>query len=124
MKKGARIAISFLLSLLIVWIGSGIVLVHCSHSGRTEIVNVTDADDGCCAPVSDCMTSVVLTLSPVNKVVADIPAFHALPLHVAPFLLPLCPKTAPAVDSAAKCVPCLWFGSPRSYLSFIRILRI
>lgn len=124
MKKGSRIAVSFLLSFLIVWMGSGIVLVHCSHSGRTEIVNVSDVDDGCCTPVSDCMTSVVLTLSPVIKVVADIPDFHALPLGVAPFLLSLFQETVPAVDSAVKFVPHLWFGSPRSYLSFLRVLII
>lgn len=124
MKQSARIAVSLVLSLLVVWMGAGIVLVHCCHTEKTTIVGMTGDCDDDCAPVSDCMKPVVLALSPVSKVVADIPVFHSPLFCAAPYLLTVLPEVPQALpDDATHAVP-RRFESPRAYLSFLRTLRI
>ena len=129
-KKIYSTAVSLWLSVLLVWTGAGIALMHCCHSGHTGAVQVQQVQAGaghsrCCCAKAPCMTVRVLKLSPsVPPVTVTRPL---LPVTFLPALF----HTAPPA-----CVPVLhglpvqkprgraWHGPPRSWLAFIRVLVI
>ena len=88
MRKSANIILSFILSLMIVWIGSGIMTVVCEHTGNVSVAHQSskrhcnDANANHCndADANHCMRLQIKTLSPTDMAPTG---FH----HLQPVLL-------------------------------------
>ena len=127
MRKFGHIFLSLLLSINILFIGEGINLVHCTHTGATELISSIESgtdDKECDDP--DCCTIVEhIELSPTNVTQSESIDFHAMLLLVAAFpnLVEewLRPVECKAVIQYA---PTVWKDVPRQYLSFLRTLLI
>ena len=55
MRKSANIILSFILSLMIVWIGSGIMTVVCEHTGNVSVAHQSSKRHCNDADASHCM---------------------------------------------------------------------
>ncbi len=80
MKKAVHILISLLLSLTILFIGAGVYVVHCTHSGMVSIVLEpveSDCNGDYCGISSGCMTMELIELSPTQSVQTPVFDFHA-----------------------------------------------
>lgn len=90
MKRIARLFAVIVLSLIVVWISGGVALLHCAHTGATEIMDVYNgmkpeccmSESGCnngmccsfhssnqpdCVSVPPCMDIEVVKLSPTTR---------------------------------------------------------
>lgn len=128
MKRLSTIFTSLFLSLAILWIGSGVSLVHCSHSGQTQIMQMgmmDSGDNGCCQPTKPCMSVTVVKLSPSVSAVSTSFDFHQLPVIVGDWLttVDLRPLLSPTF-LVPETVDSVWHGPPRVWLSLIRVLQI
>lgn len=127
MRKFCHIFLSLLLTINILFIGEGINLVHCTHTGTTELISSlesgTDNKD-CDEP--DCCTIVEhIELSPTNVAQSQTIDFHAMQLLAAALPSLVAEWLQPAEYKAvAHYAPMVWKNTPRRYLSFIRILLI
>ena len=125
MKRLVNIFIASLLSLMIVWMGVGVAVVHCAHSGRYMFTEQTSHSSHCETPMKEkCMKvevhklstqaqahSVVVDLQPVFSFVAVLPENQrVVPQFLEPAFL------SPRIYA--------WHSPPRDYLSFIRILQL
>lgn len=145
MKRITGLLTTLLLSLTIVWMGAGITLLHCAHTGAVEVATAAE-DDGCapdahqekpCHPMShmakagdcsrmpSCMSVEVLRLSPstVSQSVRYIFGQTAVCL---PPLVPVFADLLPADagDSRTVVAESPWHSPPRHYLTLIRVLQI
>ena len=128
MKKFCHISLSLLLSMTLLFIGSGITVTRCAHTGTLKVVTVFNSGgmgNMSCDMNSSCMTSEHLELSPTNMAQTVNYDFHVmqpllaiLPSLVAEWLVP--------TEHKAVCqfVPQVWKSPPRDYLNFIRVLLI
>lgn len=123
-RHSANIVISVLMSVLLVWMGSGILMIHCCHTEKSTIVSLNEACKDKCAPISDCMKAKVVTLSPVYKAFTNSFVFQAPAFTLAIFNLPQLSEFNLNLNSLIERITPRWFEHPRAYLSFIRILRI
>lgn len=124
MKHRTNILISFVMSIMIVWMGSGVLLFHCCHSETSKRATLSDICDTGCTPKTDCMQAKVVTLSPVTNVVSHDFSFQAPVFSLAPFQFPELQEVTSAVPANVDRTPQRWLNLPRAYLSFIRILII
>ena len=70
MKRKGNIIISTVLSLMLVYLGAGVVLMHCCHTERTTFVGVADCcKDDCDGSGKKCMKFEMRKLPP--SVVSD-----------------------------------------------------
>jgi len=127
MKKFGHILLSLLLSINILFIGEGINLVHCTHTGATELISTLESgtdNKECDEP--DCCTIVEhIELSPTTMAQSQNIDFHAMQLLVAALPSLVEEWLLPAEYKAAtQYAPTVWKDQPRRYLSFIRILLI
>ena len=131
MKRLSNIIVCVWLSMLVVWLGGGIGMLRCEHSGEVEVVQVKEITqmaahgDGCCKTASPCMHLKIARLSPATQAVAhffcfDIPVL-ALPLEQLAVVRPLPSAT---INRAAIGSGEVWHGPPRLWLSVIRVLQI
>ncbi len=154
MKRLAYILLALAMSLLLVWTGVGVAVLHCLHTGDVEaLATHTDADDGCCVASgceagepepdccsgehdylsehcrvqkSGCMSVEIVKLSPTTRVTDN--AYDHCTVGVWALVAALWLAAGmwgkPLKRDIAK--PCiLWNGPPwRRYLSFIRVLTI
>lgn len=131
MKRLSNIIVCVWLSMLVVWLGGGIGMLRCEHSGDVEFVQLkemaqmTAQDGGCCKTSSPCMHLKIAKLSPVTQVAGSLFCFSvpilALPVerqNVAPITCTLTSRLA-ALGSEE-----VWHGPPRLWLSIIRVLQI
>jgi hypothetical protein len=131
MKKALHILVSLLLLMTILFIGNGINIIRCAHSGTVEVVTAIGnslthhSEDNCCSIRSKCMTVTHLELSPTvtnQQVDTDFhifqPLLTILPDFSTEWLLSVVWK--PIVQSVYR----LWKSPPRDYLNFICILLI
>ena len=128
MKKFSHICLSLLLSITLLFIGSGITITRCAHTGTLKVMTVFNSNsmgDMSCDMNSSCMTTEHFELSPTNMAQTVTYDFHVmqpllavLPSLVAEWLVP----TERKADS--QFIPQVWKSPPRDYLNFIRVLLI
>ena len=128
MKKFSHICLSLLLSMTLLFIGSGITITRCAHTGTLKVMTVFNSNsmgDMSCDMNASCMTTEHFELSPTNMAQTVTYDFHVmqsllavLPSLVAEWLEPTEHK------AVSLFVPQVWKSPPRDYLKFIRILLI
>ena len=128
MKKFSHICLSLLLSMTLLFIGSGITITRCAHTGTLKVMTVFNSgamDDMSCNMNSSCMTTEHFELSPTNVAQTDSYDFHVfqpllaiLPSLVAEWLVPMENK------AEVLFTPEVWKSPPRDYLNLIRVLLI
>ena len=128
MKKFSHIMLSLLLSLTLLFVGSGVNITRCAHSGTVKVMTVFSSaamDNMSCGMNSPCMTMEHFELSPTNVAQTVSYDFHViqpllavLPSLVAEWLLPIENK------AEVQYHPDVWKSPPRDYLNFIRVLLI
>lgn len=128
MKKCSHIMLSLLLSITILFIGNGVNLMRCAHTGTLKVMTVfnSGAMDGMgCNMNSDCMTMEHVELSPTNVAQTYTYDFHVfqpllavLPSLVAEWLV--------TTENKAEVLFTLevWKSPPRDYLNLIQVLLI
>ena len=128
MKKFSHICLSVLLSMALLFIGSGITVTRCAHTGTLKVMTVFNSGgmDGMnCNMNASCMTTEHFELSPTNMAQTVTYDFHVmqpllaiLPSLVAEWLVPT------EIKAVVQFVPQVWKSPPRDYLNFIRVLLI
>ncbi len=154
MKRLAYILLTIAMSLLLVWTGVGVAVLHCLHTGDVEaLATHADADDGCCV-TSGCEVG-----EPEPDCCEDRHEMHSQHCRVQKSgcmsveIVKLSPTTRVADNAYDLCTVCMWalvanvwfaanlWGKPlkgagarprilwngpphRRYLSLIRVLII
>jgi len=128
MEKFGNILLSLLLSMLILFFGSGITIIRCAHMGTLRMVTIFNSDgmgDMSCDMNAVCMSTEHYELSPSNIAQANGYDFHAvqpllavLPSLVAEWLVPV------EIKFDRQFVPLVWKSPPRDYLNLIQVLLI
>ena len=128
MKKFSHICLSLLLSMTLLFIGSGITITRCAHTGTLKVMtlfNSNNVGDMSCDMNASCMTTEHFELSPTNMAQTVTYDFHVmqpllavLPSLVAEWLVPAEHK------AVSQFVPQVWKSPPRDYLNFIQVLLI
>ena len=128
MKKFSHICLSLLLSMTLLFVGSGITVTRCAHTGTLKVMTVFNSNsmgNMSCDMNASCMTTEHFELSPTNMAQTVTYDFHVmqpllavLPSLIAEWLVP--------TERKAVCqfVPQVWKSPPRDYLNFIRVLLI
>lgn len=126
MKRLMHIFISALLSIMIVMMGSGVIIVHCNHTGTTKVVTYNQACEKRCKTTSKCMKTTVLkfsTMSQVQQHTLD----YKLPVVILPWLQnPLfeLKEIITTMSDALRYEGSSRHGPPRKYLNLLCILLI
>lgn len=128
MKKFCHIMLSLLLSMTILFIGSGVTITRCAHTGNLKMMTVfsSGAMDGMsCGMNADCMSIEHVELSPTNMAQTVNYDFHVfqpllavLPSLVAEWLVTTENK------AEVQFAPEVWKSPPRDYLNYIQVLLI
>jgi hypothetical protein len=128
MKKFCHISLSMLLSVTLLFIGSGVNIMRCAHTGTVKVMTVLNSGgmgNMSCGMNSDCMTMEHVELSPTNMAQAITYDFHVfqpllaiLPSLVAEWFFPTENK------ATVQFIPEVWKSPPRDYLNLIRVLLI
>lgn len=128
MKKTCHIGLSLLLSLTLLFAGSGVTIIRCAHTGTVKVMTMLSSGamgNMSCGMTSDCMTVEHVELSPTNMVQTCDYGFHVfqpllavLPSLVAAWLTPI--ENKAEVQFVAE----VWKSPPRNYLNFLRVLLI
>ena len=128
MKKFCHISLSLLLSLTLLFIGSGINFTRCAHTGTVKMMTLFNnggMGDMSCGMTSDCMAVEHVELSPMDMAQTVSYDFHVfqpllavLPSLVAEWLMPMENK------AVVQFIPLVWKSPPRDYLNFIQVLLI
>ena len=126
MKRPGNILVAMLLSLMMIYWGTGVVVMHCCHTDQTAVVaEAVCCQTDCNMPRTHCMQLEVRKLPPsvVSEYVsAPQPQLMALPMG--------CLSVVPEADSwagqtlAEKPVIRKDGFPPRSYLSLLTVLII
>ena len=128
MKKFSHILLSVLLSMTILFIGSGVTITRCAHTGTLKMMTVFNSGamgDMSCSMNAPCMTMEHVELSPTNiaqTVTYDFHVFQPL-LAVLPSLVAewfVVTENKAEVQFASE----VWKSPPRDYLNFIQVLLI
>jgi hypothetical protein len=128
MKKFSHILLSVLLSVTILFIGSGVTITRCAHTGTLKVMTVFNSGamgDMSCSMNAPCMTMEHVELSPTNiaqTVTYDFHVFQPL-LAVLPSLVA---EWFVVTENKAEVqfAPEVWKSPPRDYLNFIQVLLI
>ena len=128
MKKFSHICLSLLLSMTLLFIGSGITITRCALTGTLKVMTVFNSNsmgNMSCDMNASCMTTEHFELSPTNMAQTVPYDFHVmqpllaiLPSLVAEWLVPSEHK------AVSQFVPQVWKSPPRDYLNFIQVLLI
>jgi hypothetical protein len=131
MKKYSHIILSVLLSMTILFVGSGINIMRCAHTGTVKVLTAINnmrpsgMDDMGCSMTSKCMSVTHFELSPTMTAQTVSYDFHALQplLAILPSLVAewSYPSTCKAVVQPVHVV---WKSPPRDYLNLIQVLLI
>ena len=126
MKKCSHILLSVLLSMTILFIGTGVDVVQCSCTGMAKVVPCgMEVEDKGCAPDEGCLTVEHVHLSPTLTAQTITYDFHVLQplLAILPSLVAewMQPTTCKAMVQSIHMV---WKSPPRDYLNLIQVLLI
>lgn len=128
MKKCCHIILSVLLSLTILFIGSGVTVTRCAHTGTIKVMTVLNCGSMAgmsCSMNADCMSVEQVELSPTNLA----QSFH-YDFHVFQPLLAVLPSLVAewqvTTENKAEVQFCqeVWKSPPRDYLNLISVLLI
>lgn len=128
MKKFCHIMLSVLLSVTILFIGSGVTITRCAHTGNLKVMTVFNSGamgNMRCSMSAPCMTVEHVELSPTNlaqTVTYDFHVFQPL-LAVLPSLVTEWQVTTEN-KVEVQFAPEVWKSPPRDYLNFIQVLLI
>ena len=128
MKKFCHIMLSVLLSVTILFIGSGVTITRCAHTGNLKVMTVFNSGamgNMSCSMSAPCMTVEHVELSPTNlaqTVSYDFHVFQPL-LAVLPSLVAEWQVTKEN-KVEVPFAPEVWKSPPRDYLNFIQVLLI
>ena len=128
MKKFCHIILSILLSMTILFIGSGVTITRCAHTGTIKVMTMlsSGAMDGMsCKMNADCMSVEHVELSPTNMAQTVSYDFHVFQSLLA--ILPsLVAEWMVTTENKAEVHFCqeVWKSPPRDYLNLIRVLLI
>lgn len=127
MKRLMHILLSVTLSVMIIFMGNGLTIVHCKHSGSTKIMCMSDMCKKQCKPTSRCMQYSVLKYSPM-ALAQSVSLDHTLPIAIPAWL------TQPSFEfvnlslfTSSDLLGDIGIhkhGPPRDYLKLICILLI
>ncbi len=127
MKRSVNVLLSLVLSLMLIYLGSGIVLQKCSCNGSMSVVT----EKPCCesrvadSPRRSCMTFTVMKLSPVSAAThfeRQAPPAFALPDFFGTALARL--HWQAPVKIVTRAPGEAFHAPPRIYLALIRVLVI
>ena len=126
MRKSINILLSILLSILIVWIGSGIMTMVCEHTGNVSLAQQMEKKNCKNSDAKHCMKMQIKTLSPTNTAQTVIHQFHPVQLSLLPQLTTSCDLLPLLVQTKApeKMLSLLWHSPPRQYLRILTMLLI
>ena len=126
MRKSINILLSILLSILIVWIGSGIMTMVCEHTGNVSLAQQMEKKNCKNSDAKHCMKMQIKTLSPTNTAQTVTHQFHPVQLSLLPQLTTSCDLLPLLVQTKApeKMLSLLWHSPPRQYLRILTILLI
>ena len=126
MRKSINILLSILLSILIVWIGSGIVTMVCEHTGNVSLAQQMEKKNCKNSDAKHCMKMQIKTLSPTNTAQTVTHQFHPVQLSLLPQLTTSCDLLPLLVQAKApeKMLSLLWHSPPRQYLHILTMLLI
>ena len=86
MKRLMHIMLSISLSMMIIFMGSGLTIVHCNHTGNTTIANFTHTCKKKCKSTAKCMTISTVKCSTMAQ--ATIHTLeHPQPISILPWLI-------------------------------------
>ncbi len=127
MKRPGNILLSLMLSLMLVYVGSGIVLLKCCCDGSVSVMSAKECCEGSTAGnvKKPCMTLTVMKLSPVPAATHyehQAPHFFVISsLFKNIFASPVFWEPAKTMTVAPGEV---FHSPPRAYLALIRVLII
>ena len=126
MRKSINILLSILLSILIVWIGSGIMTMVCEHTGNVSLAQQMEKKNCKNSDAKHCMKMQIKTLSPTNTAQTVTHQFHPVQLSLLPQLTTSCELLPLLVQTKAleKMLSLLWHSPPRQYLRILTMLLI
>ena len=126
MRKSINILFSILLSILIVWIGSGIMTMVCEHTGNVSLAQQMEKKNCKNSDAKHCMKMQIKTLSPTNTAQTVTYQFHPVQLSLLPQLTTSCDLLPLLVPTKApeKMLSLLWHSPPRQYLHILTMLLI
>ena len=126
MRKSINILLSILLSILIVWIGSGIMTMVCEHTGNVSLAQQMEKKNCKNSDAKHCMKMQIKTLSPTNTAQTVTHQFHPVQLSLLPQLTTSCELLPLLVQIKApeKMLSLLWHSPPRQYLHILTMLLI
>ena len=126
MRKSINILLSILLSILIVWIGSGIMTMVCEHTGNVSLAQQMEKKNCKNSDAKHCMKMQIKTLSPTNTAQTEAHQFHPVQLSLLPQLTTSCELLPLLVQTKApeKMLSLLWHSPPRQYLRILTMLLI
>ena len=126
MRKSINILLSILLSILIVWIGSGIMTMVCEHTGNVSLAQQMEKKNCKNSDAKHCMKMQIKTLSPTNTAQTVTHQFHPVQLSLLPQLTTSCDLLPLLVQTKApeKMLSLLWYSPPRQYLRILTMLLI
>ncbi|MCI6160088.1 MAG: hypothetical protein PUH24_06195 [Prevotellaceae bacterium] len=129
MKRTSRWLISFVLSIAIVWMGAGVSVMHCLHTGNIQIADMQEAlcQAAECETETggECMEMQTVRLSPTPMAqtllfdFAEMPVVSLLSHQFLAFQ-----TCSDLLESLIPTYAELWHSPPRAYLYLIRILTI
>ena len=126
MRKSINILLSILLSILIVWIGSGIMTMVCEHTGNVSLAQQMEKKNCKNSDAKHCMKMQIKTLSPTHTAQTVTHQFHPVQLSLLPQLTTSCELLPLLVQTKApeKMLSLLWHSPPRQYLRILTMLLI
>ena len=126
MRKSINILLSILLSILIVWIGSGIMTMVCEHTGNVSLAQQMEKKNCKNSDAKHCMKMQIKTLSPTNTAQTVTHQFLPVQLSLLPQLTTSCDLLPLLVQTKApeKMLSLLWHSPPRQYLRILTMLLI
>lgn len=127
MKRLMHIVVSTILSVMIIFMGSGLTVVHCNHTGKTTVVNFGQVCKKKCKPTSKCMTISTVKYSTMAQAFTHT-LEHPQPILILPWLAQsLFEFINPELSTLPDDHVAQWqkkHKPPRDYLNMICVLLI
>ncbi len=126
MRKSVNILLSILLSVMIVWIGSGVLMTVCEHTGNISVAEKMRTRHCNDPDASHCMKMQLVKLSPTNTVQTAIHHLQPIQLSLLPQLATSCTLLPLPVLTKApeRILAYCWHSPPRQYLHLLTTLLI
>lgn len=126
MKRLMHIVISVTLSVMIIFMGSGLTVVHCNHTGKTTVVNFGQVCKKKCKPTAKCMTISTVKCSTMVQAFTHT-LEHPQPILILPWLAQSLFEFNPTLSTLSDEHVVQWqkkHKPPRDYLNMICVLLI